>query len=268
MIPGWSYRTPLTLLQDLGITEPEEIDIEAIAQYCRATIQYKPLEGCQARIIGYGNRAIIAVSSSERRARQRFSGAHELGHWMCDHNHISFSCSEKELATEWSKDNPERRANRYAADLLLPEFMFRPRSKDRDITFDTVHDLASQFNMSLTATAIRLVEFGSFPSIIVCNDKNKLRWFSKDRDLPSAIRLRDRPGRATIAYDLLHGAESPGHPVDVYADSWIDREDADRYSIREDSIRISLRDGLTLVVSLLWWKDERQLLDLELQDET
>src|SRR6185369_4279430 len=94
MMPAWSYRTPLAILQELGITEPDEIDIEAVAHYCRATIQYKPLEGCQARIIGYGDRAIIAVSNSEQRPRQRFSAGHELGHWMRDHNSISFSCTE------------------------------------------------------------------------------------------------------------------------------------------------------------------------------
>ena len=63
-------------------------------------------------------------------------------------------------------DNPERRANRYAADLLLPVFMFEPRSKNRDITFETVRDLAREFQVGLTATAIRLVEFGSFRRLL------------------------------------------------------------------------------------------------------
>ena len=40
------------LLQELGITEPEEIDLEAIAYYVGATIKRRPLDGCEARIVG------------------------------------------------------------------------------------------------------------------------------------------------------------------------------------------------------------------------
>jgi len=40
------YKSPSRLLKELGITEPQEIDVEAIAQYCGATIVYERLEGC------------------------------------------------------------------------------------------------------------------------------------------------------------------------------------------------------------------------------
>src|SRR5215813_11483377 len=154
---GDRYKKPSTLLEELGILEPEDIDIEAIAQYCRATVRYKEIEGAQARIVGIGDKAIISVSKAMKRARQRFSVGHELGHWMRDHGTIGFSCSHKDFLTEWSSDNPERRANRYAADLLLPESMFRPLSRNRDITLATAQTLADRFQTSLVATAIRLV---------------------------------------------------------------------------------------------------------------
>lgn len=262
----WIYRSPAQLLDDLGISEPGDLRIEAIAQYCRATVRYKQLEGCEARLIGFGDRAIIAVNKVSRRERQRFSVGHELGHWMRDHAKVAFtafSCSEKAFLSEWSGDNPERRANRYATELLLPEAMFRQRAKNREITFSTVRELAKQFQMSLTATAIRLVELGSFPSAVVCNERNNRRWFFVDSDVPKVLRLRDEPGRDTLAYDLLRNGEPIYGPVDVYADSWIDHEDAGRYSLREDSIKITLPDNTRYVLSLLWWKDEKQLLDLE-----
>ena len=58
------FRSPDALLQDLGITEPEELDIRAIAQHCGATIVYKRLEGCAARITGTEDRAIITLDSN------------------------------------------------------------------------------------------------------------------------------------------------------------------------------------------------------------
>lgn len=254
------YRSAPALLRELGITEPEDIRIEAIAEYCGATIVYEPLQGCAARIVGYGDHAFITVDSESRLERRRFSAGHELGHWMADRGKISsFLCQEKVFATEWSEDNPERRANRYAADLLLPRFMFEPRAKNKEITFATVSALAAEFRTSLTATAIRLVEFGSFPAIIVCSEPGRRRWFVRGPDVPDLLRLREAPGAYTCAFNLLRGGSAPEAPTDVQADGWIQHTDARRYSIREHSIAI----GHNLVLSLLWWKNESQLLDLD-----
>lgn len=252
------YKSPDTLLDELGIREPEDLAIEAIAQYCGATILYQDLEGCEARIVGRGDRAIITVNTSVGRGRQRFSGAHELGHWMCDRGKIAFACTERLLAREWEDDNPERRANEYAADLLLPKSMFATRAKNREMTFAAVRHLAETFQTSLTATAIRLVDYGSFPAMVVCSDPERRRWFKRGPDVPDVLWPRERVARLTVAYDVLNGEASAG-PTDVAADAWFEHRDARRYAIREDSVRITE----DLVLTLLWWKDERQLLDLE-----
>lgn len=256
------YKSPATLLDELGIREPEDIAIEAIAQHCGATILYQQLQGSEARIVGYGDRAIITVNDAAARGRQRFSGAHELGHWMCDRGKIAFSCTESTLVREWSDDNPELRANQYAVELLLPEVMFVGRAKNQEMTFDTVRDLAKLFETSLTATAIRLVEFGSFTAMLVCSDRERRRWFKRGPDVPDALWPHSRLNRLTIAYDLLHGNDVPPGSVDVGADGWLEHRDASRYSIREDSVRIT--EGL--ILTLLWWRDERQLVDLD-EDE-
>ena len=74
---------------------------------------------------------------------------------------------------------------------------------------------------------------------------------------------RDAPNAWTCAHDLLNGSSNGEGPTDVQADGWITHEGSRRYSIREDSIRI----GHDLVLSLLWWKKEQQLLDLGDEDE-
>jgi hypothetical protein len=40
-----------------------------------------------------------------------------------------------------------------------------------------------------------------------------------------------------IAYDLMQGNNAADPPTDVYADEWIEKKNADRYSVREHSIR-------------------------------
>lgn len=255
---------PEKLLKELGITTPDDIDIEAIAEFCQATVIPQRLRGSAARIIGIGDRAFITVDSQSPRARQRFSIAHELGHWMLDRGKLSnFICSEKNFINDWWGNNPERRANRYAADLLLPRFMFEPLAKNKEITFQTVRQLCSLFQTSLTATAIRLVELGSFPAIIVCNDKQNRRWQFRGVDIPSSIQLRDSPGAYTIASDLLCGKLDKADSDDLQASDWVTHPRSHHYSVHEDSVKIT--DDL--VLSLLWWKNEKQLLDLSEDDE-
>ncbi len=178
---------------------------------------------------------------------------------MRDRHRVAYSCGEIIFKVEWNADNPERRANRYAADLLLPEGMFRKAARSKPATFAIVRELATLFETSLTATAIRLVELGSSPAMAVCSNTDGRKWFVRGED----VRLwpLERLGRDTVAYDLRQDPDAigPGEPVEVCADGWIDHPNAGRYAVVESSRRI----GPGLVLSLVWWKDERQLLDLE-----
>ena len=250
------------LLEELGIVEPADIEIEPIAQYCGATVLYEKLEGCEARIIGHGDRAIITVNHSSNRKQQRFSAAHELGHWINDHGRTAFVCDEAALC-EWGNADFERRANRFAADLLLPQNLFRLSAERKPMTFETVKELASRFEVSLTITAIRLVELGSYPSMLVCCDKSRRRWFVRNGNVPSVLWPCDEPARGSGAFELLNNGSAIEMPADVDSDVWFTHEDAHKYVVREDSLKITS----DLVLSILWWKDESQILALEDEEE-
>lgn len=259
------YRSANFLLDELGITEPEDLCIESIAQHCNATIIYKSLSGCAARLVGHGDRAIIAVDQNANQGRQRFSAAHELGHWLFHRLQITslIACQEQVFWNEWGqKKSKENQANTYAADLLMPEFLFIPRARNLEISFQVVLYLAELFQTSLTATAIRLVQLGSFPAMIVCHSKQSRRWFIRGPDVPTIIWPQDKPGIQSVAHDLLRGDYVPRGPVTIQADNWITHQSSRHHLIQEDSWR--LRGGE--VLSLLWWKDENQLLELEEQE--
>lgn len=63
------------ILKRLGITDPREIDLEAIAWHLGVRVRYRPLDRCEARIIGCGDRAVITVNSHSGRRRRRFRSA-------------------------------------------------------------------------------------------------------------------------------------------------------------------------------------------------
>jgi hypothetical protein len=241
------YRPAVDLLKELGITEPNEIDIEAIAQHCDATVTYGTLSGSEARIVGADENAIITVNRSGNRGRERFSAAHELAHWLRDAGEVALLCNPHQAFDESGGVNRESRANDYAADLLMPKFMFSPRSKGKAMTLATASELADVFTTSLTST-------------VVASDATRIRWFRRGPDVPESLWPR-LPGRKTFAHDLAKGQGDAG-AGDVYVDEWFGGAD-ERHSIREDSRRITE----DLVLSILWWTDEEPLEAIVERDE-
>lgn len=182
---------------------------------------------------------------------------------MRDRHQAVHACAERVFREEWSRGsgNPEQRANRFAAELLLPAPMFKPVARGKPITFPTVDELAEVFRASRTATALRLVEIGPLPAMLVCSSSTRRMWFTRSEDVK--LWPREQFSSATVASELLEdpGASAPG-ATEVCADGWIDHPEARRYAVVEDSRRI----GPDLVLSLIWWKDESELLDLEPDD--
>lgn len=257
-------KTPDQLLDELGITEPSQLKIEAIAYHCHAVIVYEPLSGCEANIVGKDDRAIITVNSKAIPTRRRFSAGHELGHWMRDRGQIAFGCSQKQIDSEWFANNPETRANQFASDLLLPSRLFVPLAKNRPITIETIRDLSRTFQMSLTATSIKLVHFGSFASMLVYYENGERQWFiPSTEDLPKKLWPSKQPDKGTLTAQLISGASNEEGPADVRADKWFDVHKSDRYYIRESCFR----NGPDSVITILWWEDEAQIIDLEEEDE-
>ncbi len=72
------------LLWSYGVTQPIHIDLDAIANDKDAQVIYRPLDGCEARLVVREDLAIISVNSKSNDGRQRFSLAHELAHLICD----------------------------------------------------------------------------------------------------------------------------------------------------------------------------------------
>ncbi len=258
MTVGQRYRAPEEILSSLGISEPEEIDIEAIAQVFGATVVFRPLTGCEARIVGLGDRAVISISAGSIRTRQRFSAAHELGHWMIDAGSAVLDCTPSEFPTP--KQSPrEVVANRFAADLLLPASMFSSRILGRPCTFETVAPVAEQFNTSLAATAIRLVELSSFPAVVAYSEAGRVKWSHTGCDLPRSMRVTG-PGEESFAAALLRdpNARASG---DVSSGDWFSLDDT--HVLHEDSRLVGPRRVLTL----LWWRDQRPLIALQEEAE-
>ena len=236
------------LLLDLGINEPNEIDIDAIA-YCEGiTVKYEELHGCEARLVGFKDNAVVTVRNNTAPTRQRFSVAHELGHWH-HHRGRSFECRVEDIGEEYNtKPEEERVADQYAANLLMPSYMFSPIASDYTAhSFNSISEISNIFNTSPIATAIRFIDLNIIPSILVCHGQSGRKWFKRSSDIPRRWFPKDELDADSFAFDSLFGGKVQMRPQKIGADSWFDRREAERYEILEHSIR-SGNDSLTLLI--------------------
>ena len=245
------------LLKGLGVTEPSEIDLEAIAWTLGVRVRYRPLDGCEARIIGHGDQAIVTVNSRSLPQRQCFSLAHELGHWN-HHRGCLLVCQADEIGSGNNKRSPEERvADTYAADILMPRYIFQPIAQSyAKLTFQTVRALAALFGTSLTATAIRLIEGDHSPAILVCHGPEGLKWFRRSPSVPDRWFPKKQLDNDSYAFDVLfgHGNEE-AIPRKIEADAWFDQREAEKYEVREQTIRTG-NEVLSLILI-----DDEQMLD-------
>lgn len=247
-------------LKGLGIQKPSQIDIEAIAYDAGAIIKYRQLAGCEARILGVGDKAVITVDKRAIPSRRRFSAAHELGHWH-HHRGRSFICRKDDIGNpKLLPTHPERVADEYAADLLMPQYLFGPIANElKKCSFKSVDALREEFQTSVTATAIRLVDLGPEPAMLICHTHKGRAWFRRPECIPTRWFPQDELDADSYAFDVLNGRDKESRRVLIGADAWFDRWFASKYQIYEESRQISDGEILTLIV----FKDEAMLDDEE-----
>ena len=238
------------ILKDLGVTDPKDIDLEAIAWTLGVQVKYRPLDGCEAYITGDSERAIITVNSRSPRRRRRYSIGHELGHWKHHRGQI-LVCRHDDFGRGRRFSSPaEREADAYAANLLMPPYLFAPTARTfKRLDFKTVRAMADVFDTSYTATAIKLVESGHAYALLVSHTPDGRKWFTSTPGIPERWFPQDTLDPESSAFGVLYGK----HPDDpslrkIDADAWFDRPEAARYELLEQTMRIGENEILTLLI--------------------
>lgn len=245
------HRRAEDLLRYLGVSAAKDIEVEALAEILGVTVRYRLLSGCEARILGSENRAIVTVNSKSAPARRRFSVAHELGHWRW-HRGKQLMCKPEDVeAGDKNRVGPlskERVADRYAAELLMPEYLVRPvLGRIGRVDFEHVRAISDAFATSLPASAIRLVELNLVPNLLVCHGASGRRWFVRARDVPERWFPSAELGHESLAFDMIFSGQVRERPEAVPASAWFDRREAERYEVIEQSCRLASGDVVTLL---------------------
>ncbi len=126
-------------------------------EICRAlgiTVRVRPFDYVAGLFINDDVFPVIVVNSRERRVRQRFTIAQELGHYFLGHGRKSF-------AEPGGRGHRERDAERFAACLLMPAAWVRCQWKAYAANYENrLAILADLFQVSSTALKRRVKELG------------------------------------------------------------------------------------------------------------
>jgi Zn-dependent peptidase ImmA (M78 family) len=238
----------------LGVTDPEDIDLDAIAAELNAEIVFEDLEGATARVIKIGDRARIIISTRIVDVGSiRFSIAHEIGHILCKHyvGHTGPTDAVERLCSPLHSDGTttEREADVFAAELLMPRPLVTSWCALAPLTFDPVRAIASAFGTSVLASAMRFVELTPERCAVVYTKQGRVQWAKKSPSFSAWIPKRSvAPGSA--AFDYFErgsiGESSRIVPGTTWLSSKAERVDA---PIHEHATAVP---GLGAVFSLLW----------------
>ena len=235
MTPGQRAEA---LVFEFGISSPSELDVEAIACDAGIDVRYEQLDGCEATLVGVKSQAIATIRPSGNRGRERFSVAHELGHWNL-HRGKSFRCRVDDQSENLASDvKLEKEADSYAAHLLMPRYLFDPaiRSGPRLPTFRHIGEVAQAFEVSVAAAIIRMAEVDSLPVIVACYDARGIRWRAVAPHVPRRWRLVQKLDEASFAFDIVSGSNIQQSSGKQSADAWFTNDDAENYEIHEHAI--------------------------------
>jgi len=150
-----------------------------------------------------GHTILIKRTASER--RRRFSIAHELGHILLRARSTKFRGGNRERAAQ-----EERLCDEIAAELLMPEALFRREMMGVKPSVEAICDLAKRFDTAIEPAAIRFGKLGGNSVQVVCWQRQAhsltAKWVSGARFVPyrSARSIWDMTSGPVQAY---HGAD-------------------------------------------------------------
>lgn len=171
---------------------------------------------------------LVNVGSSPR--RQRFSIAHELGHFLNERHEptgsAGFDCTARDMSSPIRNGrhfHQEREANTFAIEILTPRRLLKPHFVGRPDLARAL-DMATRFDISRAAAARRYVDLHDASLAVVFSKNNKILYIDQSENFPATTQWR--------------GAQMGPHPVrptdggplsemqEIYAGAWLTRPEA------------------------------------------
>lgn len=207
-----------------GFRSPKDIELEVLSFARGALVKEGPLDTADARLVRKGKRGLIRVNQSiPEPGRKRFAIAHELGHFEIHAAQSQWSaCTSKDMVASYKMSGLESEANWFAAELLMPRIHFQKEVNGAFPEFSLVKQLATYFETTITATAIRLTELSDERVAFVVSENGKVRYWRASDSFDEEYRLEPdmllSPESAAGA--ICEGETPEGKSVRIEPTAW------------------------------------------------
>ena len=243
------------LLQKLWVQAPGEIDLEALAHKAgKLRIEEGGLDNAEGRIVASASGGTIRVKPGLNPGRRRFTIAHEIGHYIL---HPREGLDREDTAANfmlWNDPGEETEANVFAAELLMPELLFKPRAAKGVPGLALMDRLAVEFSTSVMATAFQYVNYTLEQVALVVSEGGNIKWSVRSKDFWPLVRTGALSGDSA-AGEIFAGKYSNTKKMErTPAYAWLPKfENDSERDIKEDS---RLLEWYDCIVSLLWLEDD------------
>lgn len=183
---AWGTRLA-TIWQQMGMPFPIDVRLIALEYTTRfpdpiSKIKGHDVAGIEGMLVKRelkGDWVILYDETVEVPGRLNFTLAHELGHYLLHRQFFNeFQCGQDTFLDYESKDSRQREgeANKFAAYLLMPLDDFRKQIAGKNISLDLLGHCANHYGTSLTATALKWLEFTEEAAMLVVSRDDFVCW--------------------------------------------------------------------------------------------
>lgn len=257
---NYLYNYPEQYAQDIvssfDLTPP--IDLTKICEKLDIRINYESLHSIEALlIISSGKKNIIIDNSrSLYPQRERFTIAHEIGHYIIPWHENLQQCDK--IVNFESNDEVEKQANDFASELLVPKSNLLEDIKDKKVTLSLIKSLAKQYDVSLVVMARRVLEYTDTEAVVLIYYSNGKKYIQM-KSKTFKEELKDGRITKSSAHKLLTSYNTSAEIKDVLESSIWFKENGETYKIVEESM---FQNNLGRVFTLLRKADNNDTLDL------
>jgi Zn-dependent peptidase ImmA (M78 family) len=241
---------------------PPRIDVNELARSLKLAVFEVHTDSFDGALLCSRNRLsgrILVNAAMREDGRKRFTVAHEIGHFII-HRERQISCLPSDIARwEDGRANPERQADSFASELLLPSAEILKQIGDQWPSFQLVISLAEFFGASLTATSRKYCEVAPQECAVVWSVGGIIKWMHPASRFRHWVTTGSALSSSSIARRMLDGENFPQGMQEIPAEAWISSfylpEGA---SLWEESRSMPNYKGC---LSLLWAKREIRYRD-------
>lgn len=221
-----AWQSAADLLEQLGVDQNKPVDVFAAIEQLGLWLVFQPLQHLLGAVVPYGSGGVM-LTSQRQPSVQRYTAAHEIGHWILDQDRLSCD-TEDDIFTP--SGEREHLAQLFASYFLMPPPL--------------VHATATQHALRINGPA------KAPQAYLIARDMN-VSYEACVRQLANLQIVSDKQRDELLAIAPLRAKQALAHGhrlVNGYADVWPIDERALNHKLEvllEDEIIVGLPENRT-----------------------